>query len=69
MSKFVERLTMLRQEKHLSQPAVAAVMGVTKRTYQRYEAGTGEPQMTPLIRLADFYKVSLDYLTGRTDER
>lgn len=36
--------------------------------YQRYEYGTREPAYQKLIALADFFDVSLDYLTGRSDD-
>ena len=39
------------------------------RAYQRYEYGQREPQLAVLIRMADFYGVSLDYLVGRSDVR
>ena len=49
------------------QKDVAAAIGIPLRTYQRYEYGEREPQISTLFKLADFYGVSLDYLTGRTD--
>ena len=51
------------------QKDVAASIGVPLRTYQRYERGESEPQLSTLIRIADFYGVSLDYLAGRSDEK
>lgn len=47
------------------QKDVAIAIGVPLRTYQRYEYGEGEPQLTTLVKLADFYGVTLDYLAGR----
>jgi len=67
MSVFSERLRQLRKSKKISQVALAKEVGVSSRVYQDYEYGKREAQMTTLIRIADFFDVSLDYLTGRTD--
>ena len=64
---FPARLQELKQARNLMQKDVAAAIGVPLRTYQRYEYGEREPQISTLFKLADFYGVSLDYLTGRTD--
>ena len=69
MSIFSERLTDLRKNRGLSQNAVAKKIGVSPRTYQDYEYGEREPQVTIFSRIADFYGVSLDYLVGRSEER
>lgn len=68
MSAFSQRLTQLRKERGLSQVAFAKEVGVSSRAYQDYEYGKREPQLTTLVRMADFFDVSLDYLAGRTDE-
>lgn len=67
MSVFSERLVELRDSRNLSQKDVAKEFGVVVRAYQRYEYGEREPQLSVLVRMADFYNVSLDYLAGRTD--
>jgi len=69
MATFSERILSLREEKKLSQAAVAKETGITTRTYQRYEAGEREPMISTLIRIADLYAVSIDYLVGRSDVR
>jgi len=66
---FQKRLVCLRKEKGLSQNAVAKEIKVAPRAYQNYEYGAAEPRLSTLIRIADFYGVSLDYLAGRTDQR
>ena len=68
ISVFSERLTELRNQAGLTQPKVASSIGITTRTYQHYEAGEREPQVTMLVKIADFYSVSLDYLAGVTDD-
>lgn len=67
MSVFSDRLVQLRENRGLSQKDVAQEFDVVVRAYQRYEYGEREPQLSTLIRIADFYGVSLDYLAGRTD--
>ena len=67
MATFSERILFLREERKLSQAAAAVEMGINSRTYQRYEAGEREPVVSTLIRMADFYGVTTDYLIGRSD--
>ncbi|NCE63769.1 XRE family transcriptional regulator [Pseudoflavonifractor sp. 524-17] len=62
---FFERLKELRTQMGVSQKRVAEAAGVTMRMYQRYEYGECEPTLSILIRLADFYGVSIDELAGR----
>lgn len=69
MSVFSERLIQLRKSKGISQNTFAKEIGVSPRTYQDYEYGAREPQVSIFVRIADFYGVSLDYLAGRSDER
>lgn len=64
-----ERLRLLRKEKGLTQLQVAVYCDITEKAYQNYELMTREPKIGILVRIADLYGVSLDYLTGRTDER
>ena len=53
---------------NMSQPAVAAEMGLSMRGYQNLELGT-EPRYSSLLRVAEFYDVSVDWLMGRTENR
>lgn len=69
MSALSQRLLELRTEHALSQAQIAHEVGIVVRAYQRYEYGQREPQLAVLIRMADFYGVSLDYLVGRSDVR
>ena len=69
MSLFSQRLLSLRQERRLSQDAVAKAAEMTTRTYQRYEAGEREPTVTVLVRLAKFYGTSTDFLVGLRDKK
>ena len=47
--------------------AVAHLLEISERTYQKYEYEESEPQLSVLVRIAQFYGVSLDYLAGLTD--
>lgn len=62
---FPENLLKLRLERGLLQKEVAAQIGVSTLTYQRYEYGQREPQVSTLIAMADFYDLSLDELVCR----
>ena len=44
-------------------------MGLSERAYQHYELGEKEPSLGNIVKLADFFEVSADYLLGRSDER
>ena len=68
MSIFSKRLIELRKSKSLAQADAAKEFGVVVRAYQRYEYGEREPQLSTLVRMADFYDVTLDYLAGRSDQ-
>ena len=48
---------------------MAKESGIVLRSYRRYEMGEREPVASTLVKLADFYGVTIDYLVGRTDER
>ena len=62
---FSERLKSLRIECGINQTKLGAEIGVTVKQIQRYESGESEPTLSKLLRLADFFHVPLDYLTGR----
>lgn len=68
MPTLSDRLIQLKTERNLMQKDIAADLGLPLRTYQRYECGEREPQVTTLIRMADYFKVTLDYLVGRTNQ-
>jgi transcriptional regulator with XRE-family HTH domain len=68
LHKFSERLQECRRSLSLTQQYVAIFLGITERSFQRYEAGEREPNISGLIRLANLFDVSLDYLCGRTDD-
>lgn len=60
-------LKQLRNEKEMTIAKAAETFGVANRTYSSYELEEREPNLSLLIKLADFYGVSTDYLLGRTE--
>lgn len=65
---FPERIIHLKTDRNLLQKDIAAAIGLSLRAYQYYEKGQKEPTLSALVRLADFFEVSLDYLVGRSDD-
>ena len=63
-----ERLRTLRREKGYTQLQVAVYCDITEKAYQNYELMTREPKLEILMRIADLYGVSLDYLVGRSEK-
>lgn len=62
------RLKDLREDTDKTQREIGALLGTTQQQYAKYEAGIQEIPTHHLITLADYYKVSLDYLVGRTKD-
>ena len=63
-----ERLTKLRQEKHLSQRELGEIILVSGYTISAYELGRSDPNDEIKRRLAEFFDISVDYLIGLIDE-
>lgn len=59
---FAERLKELRQERNLSQTALAQIIGVSQKAIDYWERAINEPKATYIIRLADYFDISADYL-------
>lgn len=68
---FSKRLQRLREERTpvKSRHVVSQLCGLPPDAVRRYERGESKPTMEALIRLADYYEVSLDYLVGRAPYR
>lgn len=62
---FSQRLRYLRQCRNYRQKEVAFLLGLSRSAYALYEIGRRDPSLETLLRLADLYGVSLDYLLGR----
>ena len=61
------RLKELRKAKGLSQQRLATDLNTNQNTISRYETGERQPSIDELIRIADYFHVSIDYLLERTD--
>ena len=66
---FFQRLEDLRIDADKTQKEIAEVLNCKREVYRRYEKGIHELPVWALIRLADYYGVSTDYILGRTDKR
>lgn len=62
------RIKELREERHLTQKELAEILEMQLTQYRRYESGERPVPFDFVVKLADFYGVSLDYIAGRTDE-
>lgn len=62
------RLRDLREDKDMSQAAMAKLLKCSQQTYSRYESHTTEIPLESLIFLAEYYDTSTDYLLGITDQ-
>ena len=61
------RIKELREDRDLRQIDLARATGIDQRTISNYETGKSNPDSYALIKLADFFGVSVDYLLGRTN--
>ena len=64
---FAERLKELREKYDLSQLELGKILSVTSQSISNYETGKRMPEIPELIKLADYFGVSVDYLIGRTN--
>lgn len=62
-----ERIKELRLEKGIFQAALAKAIGVSQKAVDFWEKGENEPKASYILKLADFFDVSTDYLLGRGD--
>lgn len=69
MVDFSQRLKKLRVDKHLTQAQVAKRVGVTASMVSSYETDIRLPSYEVMMRLADLFGVSVDYLLGREEKR
>ena len=61
------RLKEIRKSKGISQLKMAMDLNTNQNTISRYETGEREPGVDELIKIADYFNVSVDYLIGRTE--
>ncbi len=63
------RLRNIREDNDLTQTQLAKLLNCTQQTYARYESGEITIDIYNLIKLAEFYNTSVDYLAGLTDKK
>ncbi len=63
------RIRDLREDNDLYQRHLAEYLGCKQQTYSRYETGELEPNLRVMAALARYYKTSVDFLMGLTDEK
>ena len=66
---FNERLRVLREEKGLTQEKIARTIDMPLRSYNRLESDGAKAHYDTLLKIADYYDISVDWLMGRTDKR
>ena len=61
------RIRDLREDHDLTQKQIAEILGMSQTGYSKYETGENDIPTAILIKLADFYHTTTDYLLGRSD--
>ena len=64
-----QRIRILREDHDLTQKQVAQMLGMSQTGYSKYETGENDIPTAVLIKLANFYQTTIDYLLGRTDKK
>lgn len=64
MNEFSERLKLLRERKEISLTELASQLGLAKSLLWRYEAGKSEPGLSVLLKLSEYFGVTLDWISG-----
>lgn len=67
--QYYQKIKVLREEAGKTQKEIAEILETTQTYYAKYEAGKHQMPIYQLIRLADLYNVSLDWICGRTTKR
>ena len=68
MTIFAERLKEQRIRQGVTSQEMADALGLKLRAYQYYESADREPNIAKLVIIADMLHITIDYLTGRTDQ-
>ena len=64
---FYKRIRDLREDKDITQAQMGKILSCSQRVYSNYERGDIDIPTLTLVKIADFHKVSVDYLLNRTD--
>ena len=68
-SYYTRRIRDIREDNDLTQQQIAEILGTSQTMYARYERGANELPIRHLIKLAESYRLSPDYLLGLTNEK
>lgn len=63
-----DRLREMRERRYLLQQDVADILGITGATFSRFETGARQPDTNMLVKIANYFDCSVDYLLGRVDD-
>ena len=63
------RIRNLREDRDMNQTQIAKMLGMSQTGYSKYETGENDIPTGILIKLADYYNTSIDYLLGQTNEK
>lgn len=64
-----KRIKDLREDRDLTQKEIAGMLGMSQTGYSKYETGENDVPTHILIKLADYYDTSVDYILGRTNDK
>lgn len=67
--KYFERIREIREEHCLTQQQIADILHISQRTYSDYESGKTRIPVESLLILAQYYDISVDYISGASDTR
>ena len=65
----LERIKNLREDNDLTQKELSIILHISQRAYSHYETGSREIPLDILIKLADYFECSVDYLLNRTTKK
>ena len=66
---YIIRIRNLREDSDMTQQQIADILGTSQTMYARYERGANQMPLHHIIKLAQFYNVSIDYLCGVTESK
>lgn len=66
---YMQRIRNIREDNDLTQQEIADILGTSQTMYARYERGANELPIRHLIRLAQFYNLTTDYLLGLSNQK
>lgn len=66
---FAEKIRGIRENSDMSQTEIANMLKISQRAYSHYEQGDREISLDSLVKIANYFNVSIDYLLGRTNKK